>query len=104
MFDFHKWAAWAADRTNRLQDEGAQASFTFAEASKVSDNPAFFLDFDDANTVGRIVFWSTGEYDLTVQQIDAAEPVYISGWPTPATDENFEEVFGRFVALVREVG
>lgn len=104
MFDFHKWADWASRRASELQDEGSQASFAFTEASKASDNPAFFLDLDNANAVSRVVFWSTGDYDLSVQQIDAAEPVYVSGWPKPVTDENFEEVFGRFVALVRENG
>jgi len=103
-FNVGHWADWAAQRTSELQGEGEQASFTFAEASKASDNPAFFVDFDNASVVGRIIFWSTGEYDLHVQQIHAAEPVYISGWPRPVTDENFAEVFGRFVALVREFG
>lgn len=103
-FDIDHWADWASHRTSELQSEGAQASFTFAEASKASDNPAFFVDFDNASALGRIIFWSTGDYDLTVQQIDEAEPVYISGWPKLVTDENFEKVFGRFVALVREFG
>jgi hypothetical protein len=62
------------------------------------------VDFDHASAVGRIIFWSTGNYDLTVQQLDEAEPVYISGWPKRVSDENFEGVFGRFVALVRECG
>lgn len=100
-FDVNLWADWALKRTTELQGHGEQASFTFAEAAKVSDNPAFFVDFDNANAVGRIIFWSTGDYDLTVQQRDAAQPNYISGWPKLVANENFEEVFGRFVALVR---
>ena len=103
-FNIDHWADWASQQTSELQGEGAQVSFTFAEASKASDNAAFFVDLDNASAVGRIIFWSTGDYDLTVQQLDAAEPVYISGWPKPVTDENFEEVFGRFVALVSEFG
>jgi hypothetical protein len=75
---------------------------SFAEASRVSDNPSFFVDFDTASAVGRIIFWSTGNYDLTVQKLDAAEPVAISGWPKLVSDENFEGVFDRFLTLVRE--
>jgi len=101
-FNLTHWADWASQRTCELQGEGAQAAFTFAEASKVSSNPSFFVDLDYESVVSRIIFWSTGDYDLTVYQQDSAEPVRISGWPKRVADENFEEVFGGFVALVRD--
>jgi hypothetical protein len=103
-FNLAHWADWASQRTRELQAEGAQASFTFEKPSEVSANPAFFVDLDYASVVGRIIFWSTGDYDLTVHKQDAEEPVRISGWPECVSNENFEGVFHRFVALVRECG
>lgn len=102
IFDIYRWADWASKRTIELQREGAQASVTFTSHSKASEKPAFFVDLDYAKAMGRVIFWSTGDYAPEVMHIETSKPVFIAGWPRAVTDENFEEVFSFFVATVRD--
>ena len=84
-----------------MRQPGLQASFTFTEESRVSDNPAFFVDVDTDNNVGRIIVWSTGDFDVSVHRnlSETAQP--IPDLPSEATDQNFRVLFDRFVAFVK---
>jgi hypothetical protein len=101
MFDFHRWASWASQQAATSRQEGLQASFTFTEESRASDNPAFFVDIDTEGNIGRIVVWSTGAFDLSVHQDLAEKAQAIPDLPSEATDQTFQALFDRFVALAK---
>jgi hypothetical protein len=100
MFDFHHWADWAKREAATLQAQGLQASFTCTEESRASDNPSFFVDVDAADNLGRIVVWSTGDFDLSVHLHLSEEAHPMTELPEQVTDQNFEALFDRFVAAV----
>ena len=102
MMAIQEWAERARQRVHEMNANGAQATLTFTDASKVSDNPAFFVDLDTPARIGRIVIWSDGTYDVHAAEVGSGNTINIVGWPSPITDENFEETLNRFVELVNE--
>ncbi len=102
MFDFPHWADWASHASVTLRGEGLQATYVFAEESKASTNPAFFIDLDKNRNLGRIIVWSTGEFDISVHLHLSAEAHPMADLPKQATDQNFKVIFDRFVSEVAD--
>lgn len=100
MFDFYHWADWVSRETAGLRSKGLQASYAFAEDSRASANPAFLVDFDADRNLGRIIVWSSGDFDISVHRDLSTEAHPIADLPQQATDQNFRVLFGRFVAEV----
>lgn len=100
MFDFYHWADWASQESAGLRSKGLQASFMFTEESRASINPAFFVDFDRGRNLGRIVVWSSGDFDISIH-VDLSTVAHpMADLPKQATDQNFKGLFDRFVAEV----
>lgn len=100
MFDFLHWADWASHASETLRGEGLQATYVFAQESKASTNPAFFVDLDKNRNLGRIIVWSSGDFDISVHLNLSAEAHPMADLPNQATDQNFKAIFDRFVSEV----
>ena len=100
MFDFYRWADWASQASASLRSKGLQASYTFTEESKASSKPAFFVDFDKGCNLGRIIVWSSGEFDISIHLDLSKEARPMADLPKQATDQNFKALFDRFIAEV----
>lgn len=97
MFDFLYWADWTSRASATLQGDGLRATYVFSEESSASENPAFFVDLDTSRNLGRIIVWSSGDFDISVHLNLSAEPHRIADLPAQATDQNFGAIFDRFV-------
>lgn len=100
MFDFYHWADWASQASASLYGKGMQASYTFTEESKASTNPAFFVDLEKDRNLGRIIVWSSGDFDISIHRDLSPEAQPMSDLPNQATDQNFKTLFDQFVAEV----
>lgn len=100
MFDFEHWARWASQRAASLRQQGLAAAFTLTDASRASENPAFFVDLDTVGNMARIVVWSNGDFDLSVHLDNDEKARPVADLPRQATDDNFTAIFDRFVGAV----
>ena len=100
MFDFYRWADWASQASLNLHRKRLRASYTFTEESKASTNPAFFVDFETDRNLGRIIVWSSGDFDISIHRDLAPKAHPMADLPEQVTDQNFKTLFDRLVAEV----
>ena len=60
----------------------------------------FFVDVETDRNLGRIVVWSSGDFDLSVYLDLSKEAHPMADLPKQATNQNFKAIFDRFVAEV----
>ena len=70
---FNKWAQYY---TQALQTDGVSIEIT---KSPLSDNPSTRLDIEMPSSIGRITFWSSGDFNEEVIDVETEKTIF-SSW------------------------
>ncbi|WP_185830012.1 immunity protein TriTu family protein [Stenotrophomonas maltophilia] len=62
-------------------------------------NPAGRLDIDTAQVIARITYWSSGECDAEILDVESEQRIYQCSW-TNLQPGHFDTAFAQWLALV----
>ena len=89
---FNKWAQYY---TQALQTDGVSIEIT---KSPLSDNPSTRLDIEMPSSIGRITFWSSGDFNEEVIDFETEKTIFFLHGTISAVDK-IPDCFGSFIKV-----